>query len=79
MMREAAPRTDGCFLTNYGWLLRTAMLGFTGLRVSEGEWNKFEATLPETWNSIEIERIYIRGQEKRVSASHGKKARISDT
>jgi hypothetical protein len=53
------------------------MLGFTGLRVSEREWNKFEATLPENWNSIEIERIYIRGQEKRVSASHGKKARIS--
>jgi trehalose/maltose hydrolase-like predicted phosphorylase len=77
MMREAAPRTDGCFLTNYGSLLRTAMLGFTGLRVSEREWNKFEATLPENWNSIEIERIYIRGQEKRVSASHGKKARIS--
>jgi len=78
MMREAAPRTEGCFLTNYGSLLRTAMLGFTGLRVNEGEWNKFEATLPENWNSIEIERIYIRGQEKRISAHHGKKAEISE-
>ena len=54
------------------------MLGFTGLRVSEGEWNRYEATLPENWKSIEIERIYIRGEKKRVVAQHGKKAQILD-
>jgi trehalose/maltose hydrolase-like predicted phosphorylase len=78
MAREAAPQTHGCFLTNFGALLRTAMLGFTGLRVSEGEWNRYEATLPENWKSIEIERIYIRGEKKRVVAQHGKKAQILD-
>jgi protein-glucosylgalactosylhydroxylysine glucosidase len=78
MMREAAPQTHGCFLTNEGSLLRTAMFGFTGLRINEGDWNKYEAALPETWQSIEIERVYVRGERKRIVARHGKKTEILD-
>ena len=78
MIREASPQTHGCFLTNCGSLLRTAMLGFTGLRVSDGEWDRYDATLPENWKSIEIQRIYIRGEKKRMFAQHGKKAQLVD-
>jgi protein-glucosylgalactosylhydroxylysine glucosidase len=78
MTREASPQTHGCFLTNQGSLLRTAMFGFTGIRINEGAWNKYEAALPETWQSIEIERVYIRGAKKRIVARHGKKADIID-
>ncbi len=76
MAREAATQNYGCFLTDMGALLQTAMIGFTGLRVTETEWNKYPAALPANWTSIEIGRIYIRGQAKRVLARHGKKAEI---
>ena len=78
MTREANPQTHGCFLTNQGSLLRTAMLGFTGLRINEGPWNKYEAALPETWQAIEIESVYIAGKRKRIIARHGAKAEIID-
>jgi trehalose/maltose hydrolase-like predicted phosphorylase len=76
MTREAAPQTHGCFLTNCGSLLRTAMFGFTGLRIGENEWNRYEATLPENWKSIEIPCIYVRGERKQLFAEHGKKSRL---
>jgi trehalose/maltose hydrolase-like predicted phosphorylase len=78
MTREAGPQTHVCFLTNCGSLLRTAMLGFTGLRLSEGEWNQYEAALPQNWDSIEIGQIFLRGEKKRVVARHGKKAEITN-
>jgi trehalose/maltose hydrolase-like predicted phosphorylase len=78
MSREVSTQNYGCFLTNMGALLQTAMIGFTGLRVAETAWNKYPATLPANWNSIEIDRIYVRGQAKRVVARHGKKAELLD-
>jgi trehalose/maltose hydrolase-like predicted phosphorylase len=78
MIREVSSQTYGCFLTDYGAILQTAMLGFTGIRVSESDWNKYDVTLPENWKSIEIERIYVRGEQKHVIARHGSKARIVD-
>ena len=78
MTMEASQEMHGNFLTNQGSLLRTAMFGFTGIRISEGPWNKYEAALPETWQSIEIERVYIQGKKKRIVARHGAKAEIID-
>jgi hypothetical protein len=54
------------------------MFGFTGLRINEGPWNKYEAALPETWQSIEIERVYVSGERKRIVARHGAKAEVVD-
>jgi hypothetical protein len=76
MIREVSSQTYGCFLTDYGAILRTAMLGFTGIRIGESDWNKYDVTLPENWSAIEIERIYVRGEPKHVIAKHGSKARI---
>jgi trehalose/maltose hydrolase-like predicted phosphorylase len=78
MAREVPTQNYGCFLTDMGALLQTAMIGFTGLRVTETAWNKYPAALPANWSSIEIGRIYVHGQPRRVLARHGKKAELVD-
>jgi trehalose/maltose hydrolase-like predicted phosphorylase len=78
MMREIPSQTFGCFLTDYGSLLQTAMIGFTGLRITEGAWNKYPAMLPDGWSRIEIDRIWVRGEPRRLVASHGAPAKLSE-
>jgi hypothetical protein len=70
---------NGCYLMNLSSLLQTAMLGFTGLRVTEGDWCKYPATLPAGWAKIEIDRIWVRGQPMRLVAESGKKAQLLPT
>lgn len=69
--REVPWQNYGCFLTNYGGLLQTAMLGFTGLRVDAHDWRKYRASLPQGWNRIEIDRIWINGIPRRLVAEDG--------
>jgi protein-glucosylgalactosylhydroxylysine glucosidase len=76
MIRETPSQDYGCFLTNYGSLLQTAMLGFTGLRITEGDWRKYHAALPAGWSKIEIDRIFVRGEAKRLIAVDGAPARL---
>jgi trehalose/maltose hydrolase-like predicted phosphorylase len=78
MLKEAPLETYGCFLTNCGSLLQTAMLGFTGLRIREGNWAAYPAILPEGWSQIEIDRLWIRGKPQRLLAENGRKAVLSD-
>src|SRR5579883_1424515 len=78
MLKEAPVETYGCFLTNCGSLLQTAMLGFTGLRIREGDWRAYPAILPEGWSRIEIDRIWVRGVPKRLVAENGKPAQLLD-
>ena len=79
MIRETPGQDYGCFLTNYGSLLQTAMLGFTGLRVAEGDWRKYPASLPAGWSKIEIDRIFVRGEAKRLVATDGAHAQLLST
>lgn len=72
MLKEAPSETYGCFLTNCGSLLQTAMLGFTGLRIREKDWRAYPASLPEGWSSIEIDRVWVRGEPKQLIAENGK-------
>ena len=74
--KEYRPRNDGNYLMNQASLLMAAMYGFTGLRISLGDWRKYEATLPEGWQRIEIDRIWIRGEAYKVVAEHGKKPEL---
>jgi len=69
--REVPWQNYGCFLTNYGGLLQTAMLGFTGLRVGLHDWRKYRASLPQGWSRIEIDRIWINGVPRRLVAEDG--------
>jgi len=78
MSREVPWQDYGCFLTNYGGLLQTAMLGFTGLRINGGDWRKYPVALPEGWTRIEIDRIWVRGQPKRLIAEDNSLATLLD-
>jgi len=78
MIREAPSQDYGCFITNCGSLLQTVMLGYTGLRISEGDWRKYPASLPAGWNRIEIDRIFVRGEAKRLIATDGVPAKLLD-
>lgn len=78
MIRETPSQDYGCFLTNYGSLLQTVMFGFTGLRISEGDWQKYPASLPAGWSKIEIDRVYVKGQPKRLVATDGAPAQLLD-
>jgi trehalose/maltose hydrolase-like predicted phosphorylase len=77
MIREAAQQGYACFVTDEGSLLQAAMLGFTGLRVREGDWAAREATLPEGWKGMRIGRIFVRGQAMKVEVEHGQRARVT--
>jgi trehalose/maltose hydrolase-like predicted phosphorylase len=76
MIRETPLQDYGCFLTDYGSFLQTAMFGFTGLRVNAGDWAKYPASLPEGWSKIEIERIFVRGETRRLVATDGAPAKL---
>jgi protein-glucosylgalactosylhydroxylysine glucosidase len=76
VIRERPDHDYGCFLTTFGSLLQTAMLGFTGIRISEGDWAKYPASLPAGWNSIEINRIWMKGEPKRLTATNGVPAKL---
>jgi hypothetical protein len=78
MIREGPLQDYGCFLTNYGSLLQTVMLAFTGLRISEGDWRKYPASLPAGWSRIEIDRIFVRGEAKKLIATDGVPAKLLD-
>ena len=76
MIKEAGTQTYGCFLTNFGAMLQAVMIGFTGLRIQAGDWAKYPATLPEGWDGIQVDRIWVRGEPKRLIAVQGRKAQI---
>jgi len=71
MIRETPSQDYGCFLTNFASLLQTAMFGFTGLRISEDDWRKYPASLPAGWTRIEIDRVFVKGEAKRLVATDG--------
>jgi trehalose/maltose hydrolase-like predicted phosphorylase len=76
MTKEAASQSYGCFVTNFGSILQTAMLGFTGLRIRDGDWARYPASMPEGWKTIEIDRISVRGEPKRLIAVQGRKPEL---
>ncbi|MGH9353837.1 MAG: hypothetical protein ACRD2G_17020 [Terriglobia bacterium] len=78
MIREAPSEDYGCFLTNFGSLLQTTLLGFTGLRIREGDWRAYPASLPAGWSGIEVDRLWVRGQPKRLVAKNGVPAQLLD-
>jgi len=68
----------GAFITSNGSLLHSAMVGFTGLRITEGDWCLYPASLPKGWKRIEIDRIWVNGKPKKLIAIDGKKSQLLD-
>ncbi|WP_088342676.1 MULTISPECIES: glycoside hydrolase family 65 protein [Rhodomicrobium] len=64
----------GPFFANIGGFLTGLLYGFAGLKPSSGtpeSWAERPVTLPAGWTSIEIDRIWVRGQPMRLVARQG--------
>ena len=61
------------FLTGRGALLAGIMLGLTRLNLweSEEKWLEGPITLPQGWEEITLQRVYLKGRPARVTAKHG--------
>jgi hypothetical protein len=68
---------QGEHLTTHAAMLMAAMYAFTGLRISSGDWARYPARLPETWQKIEIGRLWVRGVPMRMTAVNGQRARFA--
>lgn len=75
--KEYRPYRDGAYVTNDASLLLSVLYGFTGLRISSGDWRKYPVSLPEGWKRIEIGRIWIKGKGWHVVAEQGKPLQLT--
>jgi hypothetical protein len=65
---------SGPFMANLGGFLLSCLYGLTGLRVGPGEpstWCERPVVMPDLWDGIEVERIWVRGSPSSLSAKHG--------
>ncbi|MFP4028904.1 MAG: hypothetical protein ACLFWL_14030 [Candidatus Brocadiia bacterium] len=61
-------------MTAVGGLVTAMILGFPGIQLKESnpsEWCEYVPAMPQSWDSIEIERMWIRGKPARVVATDG--------
>merc|ERR1712039_1044638 len=82
--RKADPYYYGNYVTGAGGLLSSVMLGFTGVRIggdprspryTDGkdpitEWAAWPASLPEGWDNITVDRMYMQGATYSMVAAH---------
>jgi protein-glucosylgalactosylhydroxylysine glucosidase len=64
----------GPFFANLGGFLMGLLMGFPALRPSPGNpetWTQRAVVLPEGWTSIEVDRVWIRGQPFKLVARQG--------
>jgi hypothetical protein len=69
----------GPLLANVGGFLLSCLLGLTGVVLGPEEpaaWCRRPAVMPDLWEAIEVERIWVRGRPARLLARHGSTARI---
>jgi trehalose/maltose hydrolase-like predicted phosphorylase len=73
----------GPFMANQGGFLMSCLFGLTGLRLNAGEpagWFTRSVVLPEGWEAIEVDRLYVRGRPMRLVARQGEaRARLEPT
>jgi len=65
---------SGPFFANMGGFLTGLMFGFPGIKVGPGEpesWPSRPVVLPQGWEAIECDRLWIRGRPARLVARHG--------
>jgi hypothetical protein len=64
----------GPFIANLGGFLGSCLLGLTGIEPGPDEpaaWPRRKVVMPEGWEGIEFERIWVRGRRARLLARHG--------
>ena len=64
----------GPFFANMGGSLLGCLYGLPGLRLGPGtpdSWCERAVAMPEGWEGIAVERIWVRGQPAELMAHHG--------
>ena len=64
----------GPFFANLGGFLMGLLIGFPGLQPTPGDpaqWARRSVVLPEGWEAIEVDRVWIRGRPYRLVARQG--------
>ena len=64
----------GPFFANLGGFLSGLLTGFPGIQPDAGDpstWAKRPVVLPDGWESIELERLWVHSKPARLSAPHG--------
>jgi hypothetical protein len=64
------------FLANAAGYLMALYTGLPGIQIGGGEpseWSQFPVVLPDGWQSIEVDKLWVRGQPARLRAPHGAK------
>ncbi len=62
------------FVSGLGGFQSACLLGFTGLKLDENDpatWARHKIVLPEGWQAIEVERIFVRGKPVSLVARQG--------
>ena len=70
----------GPFFANMGGFLLSLLFGFPGIDPDAGElrgWATRRVTLPEGWQAIEVDRLWVRGTPMQLSAKHGEFAQLA--
>jgi trehalose/maltose hydrolase-like predicted phosphorylase len=71
------------YVTTAAGFLMTCMYGLTGVQLgplAPATWCKLPVIMPAAWQGVEVERIFARGREARLSARHGdQRAKIDMT
>lgn len=68
------PIASGPFFANMGGLITGLLFGLPGLKLSSGppgDWPQRPVVLPEGWEAIECDRLWVRGRPARLVARHG--------
>ena len=78
--RDDRPRASPMF-ANLSGFLTSVLYGFTGLQIGPGDpetWSVHPVRLPESWRSINVDRVWVRGQAHSLEAhSDAARARLS--
>jgi hypothetical protein len=64
----------GPFFANLAGFIYGLLIGFPGVRPGPepiNQWARRTVTLPEGWDSIEVERIWVHGRAMALEARHG--------
>ena len=64
----------GPFMANLGGFLMSCLYGLTGLRLGPeepAEWCRRPVVLPEGWEAVEVDQLFVRGRSARLTARQG--------
>ena len=71
----------GPMFANIGGFLTTLLYGYPGLRLGPGEpdtWAERAVVLPRGWKALHVERLWVRGEARSLTAVAGEPAAVLD-